>query len=58
MERTQNTMKLCDLEKTRKCEKTREIKRFYKRSFLNEKTISSQPRYDRFDISAYSILCT
>ena len=49
MERTQNAMKLCDLEKTRKYEKTREIKRFFKRSFPNEKTISSQPRYDHFD---------
>ena len=56
MERTQNAMKLCDLEKTRKYEKTREIKRFFKRSFPNAKTISSQPRYDHFDISAYSII--
>ena len=58
MERTQNAMKLRDLEKTRKYEKTKEIKRFFQKSFPNEKTISSQPRYDHFDISAYWIVCT
>ena len=55
MERTQDVMKLYDLKKARKNEKIRGNRRLFEGSFQTAMTISSQPRYDHFDISPYSV---